>query len=147
MDRLKGSLQPPIEGIAPGEGCRSCALLHGLASQNRVEGTAFVAEIANEDAVVLSGPTLAGLVVIPRKCVSGLEDLPSLRRAEVLAAVRRATLLVRQGSQMPTSRIVAMTDSSAPAGHVSFQVLPNEADDPTDPASWSPPTTLASLSA
>jgi diadenosine tetraphosphate (Ap4A) HIT family hydrolase len=118
-----------------------------VASQSRVGGAAFVAKITNEDAVVLSGPQLAGLVVIPRKCVSGLEDLPSLRRAEVLAAVRRATLLVRQETQMPTSRIVAMNDSSAPAGHVSFQVLPNGADDPSDPASWSPPTTLASLSA
>jgi hypothetical protein len=48
---------------------------------------------------------------------------------------------------MPTSRIVALTDSSAPAGHVSFQVLPNGVDDPSDPASWSPPSTLASLSA
>jgi hypothetical protein len=87
--------------------------------------------------VVFRDPRHAGLVVIPRQCINGLEELPPLPRAHVLAAVRRATLLVRQTNPGTSSRIVAMTDSSAPAGHVSFQVLPNGSDDPTGTMSLS----------
>jgi hypothetical protein len=74
------------------------------------------------------------LVVIPTLCISGLEQLPSLPRAHVLAAVRCAMLLARQANQGSTSRIVSLIDPSAPEGHVSFQVLPAGSDNSTGPA-------------
>jgi hypothetical protein len=138
--RNRAVLEPLSIGIAPAEGCRSCEIVQWVAGQSLVEGSELVGETANEDAVMLSGPQLAGLVVIPRRCVSGLEELPPLGRAHVLAAVRRATLLVRDGDEGPTTRIVATTDSSSPKGHVSFQVLPTKsAHEPTNPALWSLP--------
>jgi diadenosine tetraphosphate (Ap4A) HIT family hydrolase len=139
VDRGDGSLRPPIEGVPSVEGCRSCAIVQWVASQGTAEGVAYVAETANEGAVVLSGPHFAGFVVIPRRCISGLEELPPLGRAHVLAAVRRAAILIRQRHRVPGSRVVARTDPSAPAGHVSFQVLPSDSEDATGPTSWSPP--------
>jgi hypothetical protein len=134
VDRGSGVLQLPTQGIAPTQGCLSCAIVHSVTRQRMVGGAAYVVEIANEDAVVLRSPQCAGLVVIPRRCISGLGDLPPLGQANVLAAVRSATLLVRQGNQEPTSRIVALTDSSTSSGHVSFQVFPSGSDDVTSPA-------------
>lgn len=141
MDRGKDLFQLPTQGIGPVQGCRSCAIVESVAGQVTVAGASYVSEAANEDAVVLRGPQFAGLVVIPRLCVSGLEQLPPLARAQVLAAVRCATLLVRQANQGSTSRIVSLTDPSAPEGHVSFQVLPNGSDDSTGatPSSFSRP--------
>jgi diadenosine tetraphosphate (Ap4A) HIT family hydrolase len=124
----------PTQDIGPGQGCWSCAIVESVASHRTVAGASYVADAANEDAVVLGGPQFAGLVVIPKLCISGLEQLPPLSRARVLAAVRRATLLVRQANQGSTSRIVSLTDPSAPGGHVSFQVLPNSSGGSTDPA-------------
>jgi hypothetical protein len=139
MDRGSGLFQLPTQGIAPAQGCWSCAIVQSVANQRTVAGASYVTETADEDVIVLRGTQFAGLVVIPRLCISGLEQLPALRRAHVLAAVRRATLLVRQANQGSTSRIVALTDSSAPEGHVSFQVLPNGSDDATGhtPSSFS----------
>jgi diadenosine tetraphosphate (Ap4A) HIT family hydrolase len=139
VDRGSGLFQFPTQGIAPAQGCWSCAIVQSVANQRTVAGASYVTEAANEDVVVLRGPEFAGLVVIPRLCISGLEQLPALDRARVLAAVRRATLLVRQANQGSTSRIVALTDQSAPEGHVSFQVLPNGSDDSTGhtPSSFS----------
>jgi hypothetical protein len=139
MSRGHGLLQPPAQDISPAEGCRSCAIVQWAATQSGIEGAAYVAETADEDAVVLSGSLFAGLVVIPRHCISGLEELPPLPRAHVLAAVRRATVLVGQKNRGTTSRIVALIDSSTPAGHVSFQILSNGSDNPTSPATWSVP--------
>jgi diadenosine tetraphosphate (Ap4A) HIT family hydrolase len=129
VDRGSGVLQLPTQGIAPAQGCLSCAIVQSVARRGTVEGTAYVVETTNEDAVVLSSPQLAGLVVIPRRCVSVLGQLAPVRQAHVLAAVRTAALLIRRRNQEPTSRIVALTDSTASAGHVSFQVLPSGEDD------------------
>jgi hypothetical protein len=131
VDRGSSVLQLPTLGIAPVQGCLSCAIVQSVARRGSVEGTAYVVETTNEDAVVLSSPELAGLVVIPRRCISVLGQLAPVRQAHVLAAVRTAALMIRQRNQEPTSRIVALTDSSTSAGHVSFQVLPNGADDGT----------------
>jgi hypothetical protein len=141
VDRGNDLFQLPTRGIGPGQGCGCCAIVESVAGQRTVVGASFVSEAANEDAVVLRGPQFAGLVVIPRLCISGLEQLPPLPRAHVLAAVRRATLLVRQANQGSTTRIVSLTDPSGPEGHVSFQVLPNGSDESTGgtPSTFSRP--------
>jgi hypothetical protein len=137
MDRGQDLLQHATPTLFPDQKCRSCALVQSGASPTAGGTAAYVAETFNEDAVVLGDSQLAGLVVIPRRCINSLEELSPPRRARVLAAVRHATLLIRQKTEGSTSRIIAVTDSSAPAGHVSFQVLPNCADDTTIVASLS----------
>ena len=139
MDRGSGVLQLPTQGIAPTQGCSTCAIVQSVMRQRTFEGAAYVIEAANEDAVVLSSPQLTGLVVIPRQCISVLGDLHPVRQAQVLAAVRSATLMIGSGNQEPACRIVALTDSSASAGHVSFQVVPNASDDVTGTARSSLP--------
>ena len=140
VDRGSEVLQLPIQGISPAGGCKSCAIVQWVDSLSTLAGAAYNAETDNEDAVVVVDHQHAGLVVIPRQCVSGLEELPPLGRARVLAALRRATLLIRNENPGTTSRIVATTDSSAPAGHVSFQVLPNGSDEQTMPEMLSIPS-------
>ena len=79
VDRGSDLFQLPTQGIGPAQGCWSCAIVQSVASQRTVAGASYVSEAANEDAVVLRGPQFAGLVVIPRLCISGLEQLPPLR--------------------------------------------------------------------
>jgi hypothetical protein len=140
VDRGSDVLQLPTQGISPVEGCRSCAIVQWVDSLSTLAEAAYNAGIDNEDAVVFVDPQQAGLVVIPRQCVSGLEELPPLGRARVLAAIRRATLLLRDENPGTTSRIVAKTDSLATTGHVSFQVLTNGWDDQTVPEMLSIPS-------
>lgn len=142
MDTGSGLSKTPAREISADEGCRSCAIVQWVADQGAVDGVPFVAEIANEGAVVLSGPQFTGFVVIPRQCVGGLEDLAPPGRALVLAALRLATLRVRNGNLGPITRTVVMNDTWASSGHVSFQVLPVDSDDETSPALWPVPPTI-----
>jgi hypothetical protein len=130
VDRGSSFLQIPWQGEISTDGCRSCAIVRSVARQSPEE-TSFIVESANDGALVLRGPQLAGLVVVPRRCVSGLQELPVLGRGHVLAAVRLATLLVRGENVGSTSRIEVMRDPSAPASHVSYQVVPDTTDSPT----------------
>jgi hypothetical protein len=134
-----GLSQISARGVFPAEGCRSCAILQSVASRQLGEESPYVVEATNEGAVVLSGPELTGLVVLPRECVGGIEELSPPHRAEVLAAVRLATRLVREGCSGTDSRIVVKNDSSDAAGHVSFEVVP----DAPCPASAAPVFTHA----
>jgi hypothetical protein len=130
VERGSCFLQIPWQGDARTDGCRTCAIVRSVARQSPEE-TTFVVESANDDAVVLRGPQLAGLVVLPRQCVSGLQDLPVLGRGHVLAAVRVATLLIREETPDSASRIEVLRDVSSPSGHVSYQVVADSSDSPT----------------
>jgi hypothetical protein len=130
VDRGSSFLQIPWQGETSADGCRSCAIVRSVARQSPEE-TSFIVESVNDDALVLRGPELAGLVVVPRRCVGSLQELPVLGRGHVLAAVRLATLLVRDENVGLTSRIEVLRDLSAPASHVSYQVVPETAGSPT----------------
>jgi hypothetical protein len=130
VERGSSFLQIPWQGDAHTDGCRSCAIVRSVARQSPEE-TTFIVESANDGAVVLRGPELAGVVVVPRRCVSGLQDLPIPGRGDVLAAVRLATLLVREENPETASRIEVMRDMSSPSGHVSYQVVVESSDSPT----------------
>ena len=125
MNREMGGSQMSSKDIVPAESCRCCAILRSVANQGPDEGTHYAIETANDQAVVLSGPELTGLLVLPRQCVGGIEELSPAHRAEVLAAVRLATRLVRDGNSGLDSRIVVMNDSTKAAGHVTFEVVPD----------------------
>jgi hypothetical protein len=130
VDQGSSFLQIPWQGKAPTAGCRSCAILRSVARQSPEE-TTFVVESANDGAVVLRGSQLAGLVVVPRGCASSLQDLPLVDRGQVLAAIRIATLVVRD-ENASASRIEVMRDSSGLTGHVSYQVTADSSDLPTE---------------
>jgi diadenosine tetraphosphate (Ap4A) HIT family hydrolase len=120
----------PGQDITLAAECDSCAIARGVASQ-RTQGVAtYVAEDVAEDAVVISGPELDGLVVVPRQHIGGLQELPDVRRARVLAALRRATQSVRERNPGSATSVVVMTGPPASEGHVCFHVLPDDSEDP-----------------
>jgi diadenosine tetraphosphate (Ap4A) HIT family hydrolase len=84
----------------------------------------YAAEAEDEDVVVLSSPGLAGLVVMPRRHVSGLEELPPQQRARLLAALRRVSLSIGEEYHGSAPRVVVTTDPPASEGHVCFQFVP-----------------------
>ena len=99
---------------------------------------AYVAEDVDEDVVVISGPGLDGLVVVPRQHIGGLEELPVSRRAHVLAALRRATWSVLERNPGTATKVVEMTDPPASEGHACFHVLPSGSDNPVRSAPGHP---------
>jgi hypothetical protein len=117
----------------PANECRSCAIARPVSGGGKPT-VPYVVENVDEDVVVIRWPELDGLVVIPRRHVGGLEQLPAAHRAHVLAALRRVTQTVHERSQGPAARVLALTDPPASPGHVWFQVVPNGSDDPVGSA-------------
>lgn len=135
MDHGQGLSRPPGQGVTVAGECDSCAIAQWVAGDKEGGEVAYVAEDVDEDVVVISGPELEGLVVVPRQHVGGLEELSDLRRAHVLAALRRATRSVRDRNPGSVTRVVVMTGPPASEGHVCFHVLPNGSEDPGGPTS------------
>jgi hypothetical protein len=96
-----------------------------------------MALFVDEGVVMVSQPELDGLMVIPGQHVGGLEELSVAHRAQVLAALRRATLSVQESHQGASIEVVPMIDLPGSPGHVCFQVVP--ADAPPPPPSGGPP--------
>lgn len=134
MDPSRGSSQHPGQSGTRAEQCPSCAIGLWAAERSERRAPPFVAEEVAENVVVLSGPELDGLAVLPFQHVGGLEQLSDLDRAHVLAALQRATRRVRDETPESAAKIVVMSDPPASEGHVCFQVLPTGAEDPADAA-------------
>lgn len=130
MDQGQGVSRLPGQGITPESECRSCAIAQGVPDQGTRSAATYVVEDVDEDAVVISGPELHGLVVVPRQHIGGLEELPVLRRANVLAALRRAARSVLERNPGSATRVVVMTGPPASEGHTCFHVMPNGSEDP-----------------
>jgi hypothetical protein len=128
MDRGDGPSLLPVEGGTPREQCSLCATARRAAELRTGRG----AEYVDDDVVVISGAELEGLVVVPRLHVGGLEELSITSRANVLAAVQRAAVSVKEKSPWSTASVLALTDLPASQGHVCIQVLPGGADNPGD---------------
>ena len=62
-------------------------------------------EHVDEDVIVISGPEFEGLVVVPRPHVRGLEEFSISCRANILAAVQRATRSVREQNPWSAPRL------------------------------------------
>jgi hypothetical protein len=120
----------PPDGITLEGDCRSCAIAQSVAGHSTQRLDAYVTEDVDEDVIVISVPELDGLVVVPRQHVGGLEELPVLRRAHVLAALRRATRSVLETYPVTATSVVVMTDPPASEGHACFHVLPSGSDAP-----------------
>jgi hypothetical protein len=135
VDQGQGLSRLPGQRIRLAAECDSCALGRWAAGQSTGGVASYVAEDIDEDVVVISGPELDGLVVVPRQHVGGLEELPDLARAHVLAAMRRATQWVGERNPGTMTRIVVMTGPPASEGHVCFHVRPEGSVDPADTTS------------
>ena len=137
MDQGHRSSQVAGEASTSAGECRSCAISLWVAGKGSRSGDAYVTEDVNEIVVVLSGPEFDGLVVIPRRHISGLEELSVVHRAQVLAALQRATRSVQERNPGKATKVVVMTDPPASEGHACYQVLPSGVD-PVPPPSTSP---------
>lgn len=127
LERLLG------EGNTSRGRCGSCTTVQQIANR----ATSDVTGTFDEDFVVITGPEVDGMVVVPRRHIHGLDQLPALRRAHVLAALQRAARSVREGNPRSASRIVALADLPSSEGHVCFHVQPCAPDDAADPSSRS----------
>ena len=126
MDRGHRSSPIAYEGSISAVECPLCVISLWAAGTSTGGVDAFVTEAVDENVVVVSSPALDGLVVIPRSHVSGLEELPVVHRAQVLAALQRATRRVQERNRGIPMKVVVMTDPPASKGHTCFQVLPGE---------------------
>jgi hypothetical protein len=110
--------------------CRSCAIAQWAADLSTRSVARYVAEIVDEDVVVISGPELDGLLVVPCQHIGGLEELSVPGRGHLLAALRRASLLVQERNSGSATRVVVMTGPPASEAHVCFHVVPSAPGDP-----------------
>jgi diadenosine tetraphosphate (Ap4A) HIT family hydrolase len=114
--------------------CLSCGISRRVADLSS-QSAAYVVEDVDADVVVIRVADLDGLVVIPRQHVSGLEELPVPRRANVLAALRRTTRSVQEMNPGSATRVLLMTGPPASDGHVCFRVLPSGSQNSVDSTS------------
>jgi len=124
-----GSPQHPDQHA---ERCEACALARSGAASGVGSRLAGATVTVGTDVVVISGPQIAGRVIVPRQHIGGLEELSLPRRAQVLAAIRRAAAVVGTGEPQTPARVVASTDSPGSASHVCFHVLPPDDTAPRD---------------
>jgi len=131
-------LDRPHESSVPGESttlalkCPSCAIAQWAAGRSTRSGARYIPEDVTEDVVVISGPELDGLLVVPRRHIGGLEELPVPGRGQLLAALRRAAQVVQDRNSGSATRVVVMTALPASKGHVCFHVVPIAPEDPVD---------------
>ena len=130
MNQGHGLSRLPSQGITLEGECRFCAIAQSVAGHSTQRLDAYVVEDVDDDVIVISGPELDGLVVVPRQHIGRLEELSDLPRAHVLAALRRATQSVRERNPGSVTRVVVMKGPPASEGHVCFHVLPNGSEDP-----------------
>jgi diadenosine tetraphosphate (Ap4A) HIT family hydrolase len=104
--------------------CDACTLAQRVADGATRHADSYTAEDGDEDVVVVSAPSLVGLIVIPSRHVSGLGELPPPERAHVLAALRRISVSVGAKYHGAAPSVVVTTDPPTSEGHVGFQVVP-----------------------
>jgi hypothetical protein len=121
-----GSPEPPDQHPSDAERCEACAVSRSGAAGGIGSWLAGATVTVGTDVVVITGPRIAGRLIVPRQHIGGLEELPLPRRAQVLAAIRRAAAAVGAGEPLSPPRVVVSTDSPASASHVCFLVLPSD---------------------
>lgn len=126
MQEEVGSPQHADQHSGDAERCEACAVARSEGAGGVGAWLAGATVTVDPDVVVISGPQIAGQLIVPRQHIGGLEELPLPRRAQVLAAIRRAATTVGAGEVQSRSRVVVSTDSPASASHVCFLVLPSD---------------------
>ena len=108
------------------EQCEACAVARSGAAGSVGPWLADATVTVDTEVAVISGPWIAGQVIVPRQHIGGLEELSLPRRAQVLAAIRRAAAGVSAGEPGSPARVIVSTDSPASVSHVCFHVLPSD---------------------
>jgi hypothetical protein len=117
-----GSPQHADEGPSDAEPCEACDVARSGVAGGTGSSLADATVTVGTDVVVISGPPIGGQLIVPRQHIGGLEELSLPQRAQVLAAIRRATAAVGAGEHEPAPRVLVSTDSPASASHVCFLV-------------------------
>ncbi len=107
------------------EDCRSCEIVRMATGGDTRAVATYVLETADDEAVIVSGPGIRGLIIVPRNHISGLEELPPARRSHLLAAVRRASRSLGDTAPDSTSRVAVLHDPPGSEDHVCFHVVPD----------------------
>ena len=126
MQQEVGSPQHADQHSSDAERCEACAVVRSGGAGNVVPWLAGATVTVDTDVAVIIGPGIAGQVIVPRQHIGGLEELSLARRAQVLAAIRRAAAVVGAGEPRSPARVVVSTDSPASVSHVCFHVLPSD---------------------
>jgi len=125
-----GSPQHADQHSSDAERCEACAVARSGAAGGVGAWLAGATVTVDTDVVVVSGPPIAGQLIVPRQHIGGLEELPLPRRAQVLAAIRRAAAAVGGREPRSPAQVVVTTDPPASAAHVCFHVLPSDDTSP-----------------
>jgi hypothetical protein len=133
MDHGESLTLLPVQGSIGQRQCGSCAMAQQAADRLSVRAPDYV----DDDVVVISGPEFKGFVVLPRLHVANLEALSVSCRANVLAAVQRATRVVREQKPWSEARIFVLTALPGSEGHLCIRVLPGDADESMESGSRS----------
>ena len=113
MDYGEGVRLRSVQGAISRDTCEFCVTVDG----------------AIDGVVMMRGFDLEGVLVVPEPHVAGLEDLSVPHRANVFAAVQRATRMVCDGMPCSAPRIVVLTDRPGSMGHIGIHVLLGRSDD------------------
>ena len=132
MQQELGSPQHADQHSRDVERCEACAVARSGAAGGVGSWLAGATVTVDTDVVVISGPWIAGQVIVPRQHIGGLEELSLPRRAQVLAAIRRAAAVVGAGELRSPPQVVVSTNSPASASHVCFHVLLSDDTAPRD---------------
>jgi diadenosine tetraphosphate (Ap4A) HIT family hydrolase len=132
LDRTHESSGLPGEITTVALGCCSCAIAQWADGRGTLDKNRYAAEDINEGAVVISEPELDGLLVVPRRHISGLEELSVPARGHILAAIRRAAQTVQERNSGSATSVVVMTGLPASDGHLCFHVVPGASADGFD---------------
>lgn len=117
MDHGYGLSLLPVQGSTREGYCESCTMVRTSADGD------------DDDVVLVSRPELPGVLVVSPWHVRTLEELSISHRANLLAAVQRATRSVTEKGPGPAPRIVALTDLTASEGHLCVHVMPGDSGD------------------
>ena len=108
MHHRLSSPQPEISPPLDAERCEACDVVRSGVPCDVGTSLAGAEATVDSDVVVIRGPHITGLLVIPCQHVGGLEELlPPARRPTCLRPIRRAVTAVAAGSALrpPGSRV------------------------------------------
>jgi hypothetical protein len=118
------SPQPVDQPSAHAERCEACDVVRSGVPCGVGTSLAGAEATVDSDVVVIRGPHITGLLVIPCQHVGGLEELLPPARAHVLAAIRRAVTAVAAAECPSPARVLVSTESPASSTHLCFHVVP-----------------------
>ena len=121
-----GAPQHADQHSSDAERCEACAVARSGTAGGIGAWLAGATVTVGTDVVVISGPRIAGQLIVPRQHIGGLEELSLPRRGQVLAAISRAATAVGAAEPPSPPQVVVSTDSPASASHVCFHVLPSD---------------------